>query len=214
MTMPHAKDETRDRRRGEILDAAFELLAERGYAGATMLAIAGRAGASKETLYAWFGDKRGLFEALVLRQADAMNRALGEALQASSRAHPATVLRRFGEDLLTLLLGPRAVAINRAAIAEAARDAELGRLLSARGRETTGPLVVHYLEAQRAAGRLDFPDAGAAFDVLLGLLLRDWQIRVLLGAIESPPAEALHARAAEAVNLFLALYGPRTAEPR
>jgi AcrR family transcriptional regulator len=39
-----------------VLEAALELLVERGYRRTTMAAIAERATASKETLYAWFGD--------------------------------------------------------------------------------------------------------------------------------------------------------------
>ena len=57
-------------RREEILNVALSVLAERGYRGASMLQIARRAQASKETLYAWFGDKRGLFEELVRWQAE------------------------------------------------------------------------------------------------------------------------------------------------
>ena len=53
------------KRREEILKVALSVLAERGYRGASMREIAVRAQASKETLYAWFGNKRGLFEELV-----------------------------------------------------------------------------------------------------------------------------------------------------
>ena len=40
-----------------------------------MAAVAERAGSSKETLYAWFGGKQGLFTALIRRQAEAANQA-------------------------------------------------------------------------------------------------------------------------------------------
>ena len=63
------KAASRDQRRDEILDHAVEVLAERGYRDASMLEIAKRAAASKETLYAWFGDKQGLFEAAIRRNA-------------------------------------------------------------------------------------------------------------------------------------------------
>lgn len=193
-------------RRAAILDAAFELLTERGYAGTTMLAIAQRARASKETLYAWFGDKRGLFAALIARQAEGTNRGLTDAL-ADREADPVAVLEGFGAGILRLLLGARSVAINRAAASEAVRSRELGTLLIERGRKNTGALMVRYLEAQRAAGRLSFADAEDAFEVLLGLLLRDWQVRVLVGEMNPPPPEALPAHAHAAVALFMRLYG-------
>src|SRR5215211_1417765 len=67
-------------RRAAILDIALAVLAERGYTRASMREIATRAHASKETLYAWFGDKRGLFEALIEWQAARLDAALGENL--------------------------------------------------------------------------------------------------------------------------------------
>lgn len=193
-------------RRSEILEAAFALLVERGYDGTTMRAIAERAHASKETLYAWFGDKEGLFAALIAHQSETMNASLAHALGDHDTA-PAAMLERFGVGALRLLLGERSVAINRAAISDAVRGGEFGRLLIERGRKATGTLVVHYLQTQQRAGRLVFPDAERAFEVLLGLLLRDWQVRILVGEMEPPTEAVLQAQAKEAVALFLRLYG-------
>lgn len=193
-------------RRAEILEAAFALLTERGYDGTSMRAIAERTRASKETLYAWFGDKEGLFAALIAWQSEAMNVSLARVLDDPDAA-PEAVLQRFGEGVVRLLLGPRSVAINRAAISEAVRGGAFGRLLIERGRKTTGTFVVRYLERQRAAGRLAFPDAERAFEVLLGLLLRDWQVRVLVGEMEPPPTETVPPHVREAIALFLRLYG-------
>lgn len=190
----------------ETLDAAFALLIERGYEGTSMLAIAERARASKEILYAWFGDKQGNFAALVQENAAAANRGLQRAL-ADPDAATAAVLERFGAGFLRLILGERAIALNRAAMSAAATSGELGRLLVANGRERTGALVVRYLEIQRAVSRLAFAEAEGAFGVLLGLLLRDWQVRALLGELAPPTDEVLRARAAEATALFLWLFG-------
>ncbi len=112
--------------------------------------------------------------------------------------------------LLGLLLGPRAVAINRAAAAEAARDGELGRLLVASGRAATGGRMVALLRDRAARGEIEAADPEDAFSVFLGLLLRDLQIQVLVGAAATPDDEALRRRAEAAVELFLRLYGPRT----
>jgi len=199
-----------------VLDAVFELLVERGYQGTTMAAVAERAGSSKETLYAWFGSKQGLFTALIRRQAEATNRAVAAALDAGDHASdPATTLTAFATNLLRLLLGERSVALNRAAITElggSAGDQEAGALaavLLAQGRHRTGPLVEAYLARLATAGQLRIDDPAEAFQLLYGLVVRDLQIRVLLG--EPPPEEAvLAAHARVAVDRFLAL----TAAPR
>ena len=189
-----------------VLDAVFELLAERGYQGTTMAAVAGRAGSSKETLYAWFDSKQGLFTALIRRQAEAANQAVAAALDGDGGPDPAATLTAFATNLLLLLLGERSVALNRAAIAEP--DGELAAVLLAEGRHRTGPIVEAYLARLAAEGHLDIDDPADAFQLLYGLVLRDLQIRVLLG--EPPPGpDALAGQAQVAVARFLALTASR-----
>src|SRR4051794_30721174 len=53
--------------RGDLLDAAAELITRRGYRGVRMQDIADAAGVSRQTLYNEFGDKMGPPRALVLR---------------------------------------------------------------------------------------------------------------------------------------------------
>src|SRR5258708_13688660 len=52
-------------RQRAILGAAFDVLMEQGYAGASTLEIATRAKVSKRELYAEFGNKAGILEALI-----------------------------------------------------------------------------------------------------------------------------------------------------
>lgn len=190
----------------DILDATLSELRARGFSATSMLAIATAARTSKETLYRLFGDKQGLFEALVRQQAEALNADLVSALGAPDRAIE-EVLARFGANLLELLLGERSIAINRAAVTEAARSPELGRILAAAGRDRTRPLVVEYLESQRALGRLDFPSGEEAFEVFVGLLLRDRQVRALLG-VDAPLDVAQRGEiAGRGVTYFLRLFG-------
>jgi AcrR family transcriptional regulator len=194
-----------------VLDAVVKLLVERGYQGTTMAAVAERAGSSKETLYAWFGGKQGLFTALIRRQAEAADQAVAAALD-DGGADPAATLTAFATNLLRLLLGERSVALNRAALAELgggraagrAPAGELAAVLLAQGRHRTGPIVEAYLARLAEAGVLGIDDPAEAFQLLYGLVVRDLQIRVLLG--EPPPApEALAAQARTAVERFLAL---------
>ncbi|WP_433760457.1 TetR/AcrR family transcriptional regulator [Nocardia sp. CA-135398] len=55
-------------RRDDILDAARDLIVREGYAGASMHAIARAAGITRPGLYAEFGDRDELFEALLDRE--------------------------------------------------------------------------------------------------------------------------------------------------
>ncbi|HEX3792179.1 MAG TPA: TetR/AcrR family transcriptional regulator [Pseudonocardiaceae bacterium] len=56
----------------ELLDAARAVFADRGFAQATMEAIAERANSTKPTLYAHFGDKVALYQAAFTREATAL----------------------------------------------------------------------------------------------------------------------------------------------
>ncbi len=61
---PLRADQARQTRR-RVLDAAFALFAERGYAGTTIAAIADQAGVSPETIYLTVGGKREVLEAAI-----------------------------------------------------------------------------------------------------------------------------------------------------
>ncbi len=182
-----------------MLDAALAELLESGWTGFTMARAARRAGASKETLYAWFTNRDGLIRALIQRSADASARAVAEAL---TEARPAEVtLRAYAEGLLTLLTGHQSIVLNRAAMS----SPELADALRAEGRDRVGPLVEAYLADRHAAGDIDCPDPGDAFEVLYGLIVRDTQINVLLGATP-PTAAEITERASNSVDHFLRLH--------
>jgi AcrR family transcriptional regulator len=207
MAVRAAGETVNARRREEILAVALAVLAERGYRGASMREIAERARASKETLYAWFGDKRGLFEALIRWQAGRLAGALALSL-AREDDDPAVALHAFAVELIRLLLGERAVIVNRAAISEASTDPTFGQIVAANGRDSVVPTLARYLERQRARGRLDFDDTEAAVDALLGLIIGDRQVRRLLGVLPEPERAQIEARAERAVRDFLTLFAP------
>lgn len=198
------KAESRDQRRDEIMDRAVEVLAERGYRDTSMLEVARRTAASKQTLYAWFGDKQGLFAAIIRRNAQGVQQGLEEQLDSSATTE--SVLEAFGEALLTLLLGDGAIAINRAAIAEARSDPSLAHTLASAGRKATLPVFIDFLEQCQACGDLVLDSPSEAAEDFLGLLLGDLQTRRLLGVLPAPSRVEIEARADRATRLFLQLY--------
>ena len=196
----------RAEREQRIVAAALEELIEHGYERVTMLGIASRAGASKETLYSWFGSKEGLFAALIKANADQSAQRIQQAL--ASDDDPIDTLRAYAAGLLRLLTGPGSIALNRAAMS----SPELAEVLLAHGRHRVGPLVEAFLARLSDTGVISITDPGDAFELLYGLVIRDAQIRVLLG--EQPPEpDAIAERAVSAVDEFLALtqHPPRPA---
>jgi AcrR family transcriptional regulator len=204
------KAEARQHRRDQIMDAAIDLLIERGYRETTMLAVARRAGASKETLYAWFGDKGGLFEAIIQRNAATVQQVLDRHL--AGDAPMEQVLTEFGRALLSLLLSDNAVAINRAAISESSADPSLARTLARSGRDATLPAFVAFLEKRRDEQEIWFESADRVTENFLGLLLGDTQVRRLLGELPAPGKAWIRTRAADTTRTFLRLYNVSEAE--
>lgn len=191
-------------RRERFLDDCEALLLAEGPAGLTVAAITRAAGASRTTLYAWFGGREGVLGALVERNADRTAALVTDALARGSGV-PET-LRGFARGLLAMLTGPLSVALNRAAMAEA--DGALAATVLAGGRHRVGPLVEAYLADQDAAGALSVPDPAGAFRALYGLVVADTQVRVLLGE-PAPGPDELAALADAGVARFLTLASPR-----
>lgn len=145
-----------DKRRHAIETNAFEVLVEKGYKAASMLEVARRANASNETLYKWYGNKQGLFRALVEANAETVRTYLQDAVAPDGDASdPMEAIVRLGPALLGLVTGDRAVALNRAAVGDVHDTGTLGTIISASGRETVLPLIEALFE--RARSRVTLP---------------------------------------------------------
>ncbi len=176
------RQEKRSLRQQQIEDAAYEVLEAKGYGGTSMQGIAKQARASNETLYNWYGDKQGLFQALVTRNAEEVKELLESELETDHDA--LSILGTLGPKLLNLLTGDRAVALNRAAAADS--SGELGATLSKAGREAVFPLLEQVLLRARDEGALNFDNSAEAVALYLDLLIGDQQIRRVIGRLPQP----------------------------
>lgn len=201
------RDDSKAARQDEIERAAYAVLEEKGYAGASMLAIARKARASNETLYNWYGDKIGLFRALVQRNASEVKALLED--EVSAGGDPIEALARVGPVLIGLVTSARAVALNRAAAADP--SGELGRAIASEGRNTIAPLIAEVLEIGRTNGLFRFDDLDGAVETYLGLLIGDLQIRRVVGRVPQPSADAIEERATRALRHFTTLCGSENA---
>ncbi len=182
-----------------IEQAAYDLIEEKGFLGMSMLAIAKRARASNETLYNWYGDKNGLFKTLIENNAAETKALLENA--ASNPRNPLSTLEKLGPTLLDLLLGERAIALNRAAAADP--TGELGKLLSAAGKETVFPLIVDLFSQLEPVGPQKALKAAQDY---LGLLVGDMQIRRAIGAINKPIKSEMQTRSENALAALRLIY--------
>jgi AcrR family transcriptional regulator len=192
-------------RRRAILGAAFDVLMEHGYAGASTLEIATRAKVSKRELYAEFGNKAGILEALIASTAARMQAPLALP-EAADRAGLAATLTRYGVTALTELTHPAVLAINRLAVAEAGARSDLGHILDKAGREPNRIALGSLIGRAQESGFMGKGDTDRISGQFFSLLFGDIPVRLMMGVIAPPDAKEIHRRAEAAVDAVLRLY--------
>ena len=201
----HLEPEALTERQQAVLDAALSVMVEEGDA-LTMTSVSRRASCSKETLYKWFGDRDGLLTATVRWQASKVH--------APQMDGPLTLkslsgtLEQFARDWLTVISSPSSIALNRLAVSHAGSGkTNLGQIVLKNGRLAMGLRLEPVLNAARDAGHLNFENVEEAFRTFFGLVLRDYQIRLLLGDDIKLAAPQIALEAEAATRQFIALYG-------
>jgi AcrR family transcriptional regulator len=194
-------------RQNAVLEEALRLLVSGGEKALTTAGVARAANCSKESLYKWFGDRDGLMEAMIAYQASKVK--TGEAnAGAMTRDSLEKMLDDFAIALLDVLSGDVSLALNRLAIGQASRDgSQLGEMLLERGRKQIGRRAATLLIAAKRARLIEFDDVTEAYEVLYGLIVKDWHVRLLLGEDMSAAKKEFGSRAKRAVAAFLRLYG-------
>lgn len=188
-------DDARRKRETAIFRAAYDLLALHGYAGTSMLRVAKAARASNETLYRWYGDKDGLFKAMVRANAAETRRILGEAL--TRQDDPWATLEDAAPVFLRMILGDDAVLLNRVAAADP--SGTLGAGISAGGRSEIMPLLNQTMQCICAGTACD---PGDAADWFLGLLVGDLQTRRIIAACPALSEPEIRARCGKALTVL------------
>jgi len=197
------KDSNQKTRRAQIEAAAYHVLADKGYKGASMLAIAKQAGASNQTLYRWYGTKQGLFSALVRKNSEGIANALTLALETAS--DPLQSLRIVGTDLLVMLTGERAINLNRAAAFDATHSGELGQAIADQGKSRIAPLITQIFANCVKTGALT-GDPHLIADIYMRLLIGDVQIRRVINSISQLTPKQAENRATFALDTIKNLY--------
>ena len=127
MTEPRPRWRRRKTARpGEIIAAALEVFAEKGFAGAKLDDIAERAGVSKGALYLYFETKDDIFRAVV-REAVAPNLDMVEAVLAQATLPFPDLLRMVFSRIVQLIGTSRLGAVAKLVIGESRNFPELAK---------------------------------------------------------------------------------------
>ena len=176
----------RRRRETEILTAALGVFLRSGYGASTVDELAAGAQVTKRTLYAYFGDKAGLFTAMV--------RDLAAAVSLDATRDRDT-LETLAARIVGRVHSDELVGLHQLVIAESTRFPELALALHANGDARHVARLAEHIRAERG------PDREPLAEPLFSLLLGEKHRRRLLGIDPAPtPAQAAaHADAALAL---------------
>lgn len=194
-------------RRSAILHAAFAVLMEHGYAGASTLEIATRAKVSKRELYAEFGNKAGILNALIAATSARMQVPL-RATEITDRPALAAALVRYGVTALGELTVPAVIAINRLAVAEAGQSSDMGQVLETAGREPNRRAMIDLFARAQARDLVGSGDPDVMAGQFFSLLTGDLLLRLMLGVARAPTAAEIARRAEAATDAVLRLNTP------
>jgi len=195
---PGPERTTKEERRREILDAAFEEFSTKGYAGASMGAIARRARASKETLYAWFENKETLLNILFATRLDGMtSRAAAAAEQDPSAAN---ILPIVAEDVIRfmLMIEPLSQAMGLADAGDKAVTL-LGETIGAERQR-----FAEYLLRRREEGDIKFNDDPLELaSLFVAMAEGEWSLRLAMGWIDHLTDDMIEDHARRITRIFL-----------
>lgn len=169
-------------RRAQILEAAFEEFAAKGYKGATIKSIAGAAGLQSPALIYWyFPDKEALFDEVLESRAPILQ-AVAD-LTPMMELPPEKVLRRLGEAYLAF--DKSNTQMMQLVLGEAIRRPDVAEKFIKGGPRRVLEFLKTYLERQVELGRLRPHDVRSSARAFIGMLIPQVAGKILLPALQS-----------------------------
>jgi AcrR family transcriptional regulator len=188
-------------RREALLQAAAEVFFEQGYAAASIDAIIDRAGGSKRNIYNEFGNKEGLFLAIITENADKVLSTL--AIEEIEGHDLRETLTAFGQRLMGGYMSPTLIGIYRMAVTEANRFPDLVKSFYEQGPGRATSQLAAVLEGAKKRGEIRVNDCPRVAGHFVGMIRDNLHLQVVLGLRPPPSNKEMQAAVASAVEVFL-----------
>jgi AcrR family transcriptional regulator len=190
-----------------LIEAATRLFLERGFDATSIDALAEAARVSKPTVYAQYGDKRGLFAAVLRREIARWLAPLAEAASEMrfddlSAGAVEQRLIDLGRQLLSMNCGDDAIAFSRILTAQAINFPEIAKLAVDEGWSKAVSTTAEFFDHLVAGGALDLEDTTIAAETFLNMVVGHTHRMATFGIpIDMATAEQ---RMEVSIRLFLA----------
>jgi TetR/AcrR family transcriptional regulator, mexJK operon transcriptional repressor len=189
-----------------IVNAATEVFLERGYAEASVDAIVERAGGSKATVYALFGNKEGLFEAAITQGCGVFAALVGAVRPEASLEQN---LRHIAQAYLKVLFDPKRLAMFRVVAGESGRQPEIGDIFFRNAPRNGTKIIANVFRESAARGQIDTPEPELLAGYFLSALRGDLFLRALFNPTRAPTASEIEQHIEYVIATFLRSCQPK-----
>jgi AcrR family transcriptional regulator len=193
------RPETVDQRRERIVRMAAPLFLKKGYDNVSIDEIIGVVGGSKATIYAWFGGKEGLFEAVVKQKCRDVTVAIAVDAKGSLEAQ----LTEIGQSFLAMVLSPPILEFHRLMVSIGRTFPEAGRLFFETGPVSAYSIVASWIARHQNDGRIVQEDPYRLAVLFLDMLIGEHQLGWLTSVPRSARREKIDETVRIAVRVFL-----------
>src|ERR1700738_3961102 len=166
-------------RREAFLAAARQVFEKKGFAEATVDDVIALSGGSRQTLYALFGGKQGLFEAITSDTCETIFKGLTPE-QLAPRATD-EVLKEVGTRYLAIVTSPACLSLHRLVVAEQPRIPEVAQRFWEVGPGRSRAFLAEFFDRQIERGLLKMPNSRAGAEYFLEMLSGTVRLQCLIG---------------------------------
>jgi TetR/AcrR family transcriptional regulator, mexJK operon transcriptional repressor len=193
------RPETVEQRHERIVRLAAPLFLKKGYDNVSIDEIISVVGGSKATIYAWFGGKEGLFEAVVRRECQDVTMAIDVDATGSLEAQ----LTAIGRSFLAMVLSPPILEFHRLMVSIGRTFPEIGRLFYETGPDSAYSIVATWIAKQQKDGRIIDEDPYRLAVLFLDMLIGEHQLSWLTSMPGAARRDKIDGTVRIAVNVFL-----------
>jgi AcrR family transcriptional regulator len=193
------RPQTPEQRRERIIRTAAPLFLKKGYDNVSIDEIIGVVGGSKATIYAWFGGKEGLFEAVVRQEC----RDVVLAIHVDTAGSLEAQLTAIGHSFLAMVLSPPILEFHRLMVSIGRTFPETGRLFFETGPASAYKIVASWIAKQQKDGRIGEEDPYRLAVLFLDMLIGEHQLSWLTGMPRAARRDKIDQTVRLAVKIFL-----------
>jgi TetR/AcrR family transcriptional regulator, mexJK operon transcriptional repressor len=191
--------ETVEQRRERIVRMAWPLFLKKGYDNVSIDEIISMVGGSKATIYAWFGGKEGLFEAVVRQKCQDVVLAIHVDTDGGLKEQ----LTEIGHSFLAMVLSPPILEFHRLMVSIGRTFPDNGRLFYKTGPDSAYSIVATWIAKQQKDGRIIEEDPYRLAVLFLDMLISEHQLSWLTGMPRGARQDKIDETVRIAVRVFL-----------